>query len=188
MYTDEGDLNGDGLADVVILATGRKKCMISEVHVLLRTPHNTLVPVVSDNLGCNSSLEVQTSTEVKSGNLFVTMAAWKGADTTYQFHWNNRFFELIGMRTHVVSGGLGDEPIFTADTDFNLRTGTALFKRRVYADRSPGELPPPADRRPTRVHAQGPKCALDKLTFEPLFCANDWKAGDTTVGDLMLIK
>jgi hypothetical protein len=54
--------------------------------------------------------------------------------------------------------------------------------------RQSGHRAPPADKRPTRFHAQAPKCALDKLTFDPLFCANYWKAGNTNVGDLILIQ
>lgn len=183
-HTLAADLNGDGLIDTVVFAAGHVKgqCRSGQIHVLMHTAHDTWLPASSANLGCDSNLEVQV--DIKSGSLFVSMDAVKGADAVYQFQWNHGAFELIGMRVQYASGGLDDEPFFAADSEFNPRTGMAVFKRTV--DIEPGSPPLKADPRPVRVHARGPVCTLDQLTYKLDFCADQWRAGDTSVADLML--
>ena len=184
VQTADGDLNGDGLPDAVVLTVGHGRCLTGQIHVLMRITDQALVSSTFTDLGCNANLVA--SVAIKSGSIFVTMDTPKGADVRYQFRWNKGMFELIGLQAQFAEGGLNDEPFFASSTDFNLRTGDAFFKRDV--DMGLSDSPAPVDKRPTRVHAKGPTCSIDKLKFELDFCVNKWKAGEVTVSELMLIR
>jgi hypothetical protein len=141
----QGDLNGDGLEDYILIikATKKEKIIQDEYRgeldrnrrgILIYFTDNGKVDLITNNLNCFSSdqedggvyFPPELSVEVEQGKLFIHYGHGRYGHWKYTFRYQNSDFELIGFDS---SDNFG--PIVNRETSINFLTKKKLTRENV---------------------------------------------------------
>jgi hypothetical protein len=178
----DGDLNGDGLSDKVILVSQKiDNILVPKIFILLQAKTGGFNLV--QETGTGDALSVTSvQIQIQKGSLFVQLEAIRGLWTTHQFKYYKNKWRLIGFFMHSADFGAPSDSHdkgVVVETDINTLTGDIVFKTEYFS----------ADKQKRIVKkdkAYGEECTLADYGFDYSFCVSTWKTKSGETVDSLL--
>ncbi len=168
----DGDLNGDGLSDRVVLVSleVEKHYPVPKLYILLQQPTGAFQLAQESNIGEDPISTTGVSVAIRNNSIFVSLEAERGLWAKHQFKLYNGIWRLIGLFNHSFTGNPEDlDDGDGVEIDLNLLTGDLIV--------TPIKLRGGQDQKTQvrRYKASGNRCVLADYTFDYAFCVNTWK-------------
>ncbi len=167
----DGDLNGDGLSDKVVLVSleVEKSYPAPKLFILLQTPTGHFYLAQESRIGADPLSTTDVSVAIRNNSLYVSLAAERGIWARHQFKLHDGMWRLIGLFNHSYSDSDDHDNGTGVEIDLNLLTGDLIVTPISLRGGQQQKTPVKKDK------ATGNQCVLTDYTFDYSACVHTWK-------------
>jgi hypothetical protein len=178
----EGDLNGDGLSDKVVLTSleVKKSFPVPKLFILLQTPTGRFYLAQESNIGEDPFSTTDVSVAIRNNSIYVSLEAERGLWARHQFKLYDGMWRLIGLFNHSYSDSDDHDNGTGVEIDLNLLTGDLIVTPIKLRGGQQQKTLVKKDK------ATGNRCMLKDYTLDYSSCLHTWKTRTgEAVDDLM---